>query len=458
MGLNTNIKIDKNNIKCGEEFLVTLALNASPDIKKEPIDIILALDTSASMQGTPLEELKKATKQFVKIIQTSTNINNKDTIEGGSKIGIISFATEVTKDINLTTNVLDLYSAIDNIKAEGFTNHASAFEKATEVLLNSHNNKKVIVMFTDGITTIGKEPSIFANIAKERGITIYSIGLIGQTGIDTNALNSFAINQGNSHIIVTDDYTKLKDIFKDLAKSISKALATNISIDEVLEKDFTIVEIAEISKGITEFINGDNIKWHIDELGIKENDTAILKFRVKYTGKGGALQNIYKAITYTDNEGNIANFEYPAIKTCHKDDNNIDYYPTPCQRPVEIDAKKCQNFIDYNAGDISLDLTGRILNINLQILNVCPNKKVALAVMLTEKDCNNKEIEKGIKIIKIPAHNKKECININVKDIKFILPDEKDALCDNRKFKLRFIAHYIDFGICNDICNGICKK
>ena len=101
-----------------------------------------------------------------------------------------------------------------------------------------------------------------------------------------------------------------------------------------------------------------------------------------------------------------------------------------------------------------MDSLGRILELSATVKNVCPNRRVALAVVLTEIDQNDIEHKRGMKTMVIPAHSRSICHDVKVNCIKFVLPEELDvsgvdnAICNNRKFKARFIANYID----NDFC------
>ena len=55
MGLNNSNKtISIDRIDCSGSLKVTLALSASPDISSTPTDIVLVLDRSGSMAGSPL--------------------------------------------------------------------------------------------------------------------------------------------------------------------------------------------------------------------------------------------------------------------------------------------------------------------------------------------------------------------------------------------------------------------
>ena len=110
-------------------------------------------------------------------------------------------------------------------------------------------------------------------------------------------------------------------------------------------------------------------------------------------------------------------------------------------------------------GDVFLESQGRIVQLNLTLKNVCPNKRVALGVVLTEVDDNGTEYPRGLKTFAIPAHSRPSCQDILVKCIKFVLPEELNvsgnttAMCNARNLKVRVIAHNIDtdFRCCDSV-------
>ena len=61
-------------------------------------------------------------------------------------------------------------------------------------------------------------------------------------------------------------------------------------------------------------------------------------------------------------------------------------FPEKCPDPVEITFRGCQDAMEFNAGDVRLESLGRILELDVTLKNVCPHKRVALAVILSEVD------------------------------------------------------------------------
>ena len=157
MGITSASKqVSETRLDCCGTAKVTLALSASPDIVSNPTDIVLVLDRSGSMAGTPLAEMKAGAKAFIDIIEAATNETPSGQIGSGSRIGIVSFATTATTDTQLITSVAQLKASVDTLTAGGNTNHGDAFLKATQLFDPLSSNARVIVMFTDGKATTGR--------------------------------------------------------------------------------------------------------------------------------------------------------------------------------------------------------------------------------------------------------------------------------------------------------------
>lgn len=98
MGVTTsNKELSTTSIKCGESFNIKLSLAAEPDIVSNPTDIVLVLDRSRSMAGSPFANLKSGAKRFIQIIDESTDGAHDGHIGNGSHIGIVSFASTATQ-------------------------------------------------------------------------------------------------------------------------------------------------------------------------------------------------------------------------------------------------------------------------------------------------------------------------------------------------------------------------
>ncbi len=452
MGLTvSNKEINKTSIKCNESFQVTLSLTAAPDIVTNPTDIVLILDRSGSMAGSPLLNMKNGAKKFIDIIDEATDGTQDGQIGNGSRIGIVSFADTATQNTQLITSVADLKAAVDSLNAGGSTNHADAFTQALDLFDMTSTNAKVMVMFTDGVTTAGGNPNTVATQAKAEGVIIYCIGLSGNGGIDIQALNDWSSDPDSAYVAITPNDTELEDLFEDLANNISNPGATNIVLTDKIADCFKITALSAPTKGTASLIDSNTIEWKIDELGVTQSEGASLVFTVQHNGVCTGTIPVNADIIYTDTEGNTATFPDPTIEI---DCTNI--IIEPCPQPIDVSVNGCEDSIEFDLGDLSLESLGHIFQFDVTIKGVCPNKRVALAILLNEIDCNDEELTRGMKTLTIPALIGTTCQDVTIRCIKFVLPGDLDGtsaceVCNTRKFKVRLIANYIDFNFkcCN---------
>ncbi|MDY4897545.1 MAG: VWA domain-containing protein [Eubacteriales bacterium] len=419
-----------------------------------PTDIVLVLDRSISMAGSPMANLKSGAKRFIQIIDESTDGEHDGNIGNGSHIGIVSFASTAMQDTQLITSVADLNAAVNALSADGFTNHADAFEKAVQLFDPASTNEKVIVMFTDGVTTTGGDPNAVATAAKAQGIIIYCIGLLGNGGVDEQALNDWASDPDSAYVAITPDDEELDKLFEDLARNISKPGATNIVITDNIAPCFKITSLSAPTKGTASLLDANSLRWKIDELGVSKSEGAVLEFIVEHVGPCSGTIKVNESIDYDDDDDNIVTFPSPEITV----DCGTDVFPETCPEPVDVTIEGCEDSIEYDAGELGMESLGRILQLSVTLKNVCPHKRVALAAIVTEVGCDDAEYKRGMKIMTIPAHSGDSCRDVTVRCIKFVLPEDLDiphkddkGICGKRRFKARFIAHYIDndFDCCN---------
>ena len=441
---NSNKVINTDRIPCDGTLRVTLALTAAPDIVSNPTDIVLVLDRSGSMTGTPLADMKVGAKTFIDLIDEATDSSQDGQIGSGSRLGVVSFSNTAVADTQLITSVDALKAAVDNLSAGGSTNHADAFAKAIQLFDPASANAKVMVMFTDGNTTIGAPPAPVAAAARAQGIIIYCIGLIGSDGLDITALNDWATDPDASHVAVTPNAADLEELFAELAANISKPGATKIVIDEVVNPDFVITSISSPTKGSATMLDAHSLQWNIAQLGVTSSESAVLDFFIRHVGQQTGTKLVNESITYSDKEGNMVSFPKPMVSV----ECDIVVHPEPCPEPMELTVEGCQDSVLVDLGDVYLESQGRIIQMDVTIQNVCPGKRVALAAILTEVDKDGMEHQRGMKAFTIPAHSAPVCRDVLVKCIKFVVPEDLSvsggAMCSPRKFKARFLANNID--------------
>lgn len=288
--------------------------------------------------------------------------------------------------------------------------------------------QKNLLISSMKLLTVQKTGTSVSAAAKAQGVTIYCIGLSGNGGIDEQALNDWASTPSSAYVVITPSDEELENIFSDLAKNISKPGAKDIVIKDVISSCFKIISLSTPTKGTASLLNETSLQWKIDELGAHNSEGASLEFTVEHIGPCSGTVEVNESISYDDKDHNVVTFP----------------------SPVPIDVDRCETSVEFDCGDVQLDSLGRIIELDVTLKNICPNLRVALAVIITEIDSYGMEHKRGVKTMTIPAHTKQNCSDVIVRCIKFVLPEDLDvsgsphSICNKRKFKARFIANYID--------------
>ena len=143
------------------------------------IDIVMAIDVSGSMLSKDLkpnrmEALKRVASDFVDE-------------RPNDRVGLVIYTSEAYTKTPVTSDravVLDAIKTIkyDNVLQDG-TGIGMGLSTAVNRLKDSKAKSKVIILMTDGVNNAGFiEPETAADIAKQYGIKVYTIG-VGSNGM-----------------------------------------------------------------------------------------------------------------------------------------------------------------------------------------------------------------------------------------------------------------------------------
>lgn len=199
------------------------------------IDIIIAVDVSGSMlardlKPNRLEALKRVASQFVKERPTD-------------RMGLVVYSAESYTKTPVTSDKGIILNAIRDVKYDNVIQDGTAIGMGLATAVNrlkeSKAKSKVIILMTDGENNAGfLEPRTAAEIAKEYGIKVYTIG-IGTNGmaempyayapnggfiykmmevkIDEKLMRDIANTTGGKYFRATTN-TKLTEIYDEINK------------------------------------------------------------------------------------------------------------------------------------------------------------------------------------------------------------------------------------------------
>lgn len=199
------------------------------------IDIILALDISGSMMQTDflpnrLEAAKSVAKNF---------------IDGrkNDRIGLVAYEGEAYTACPATRNHTFLKKCIDNLQSGYLINGTAigtGLGTAVTRLRSDSLKSKVIILLTDGASNRGElSPLEAADLAKEKKITVYTIGVGGDqnmggifsnqlfsSDIDEKTLEKIADLTGGKYFRAKDKKT-LESIYEQIEQMETRKLVDN---------------------------------------------------------------------------------------------------------------------------------------------------------------------------------------------------------------------------------------
>ncbi|MBD3272098.1 MAG: VWA domain-containing protein [Elusimicrobia bacterium] len=150
---------------------------------REPISAILVLDSSGSMYGTPIDDLKTAVTAFI------------NGLLGIDEVEIIEFDTELTIT-PFTSTKSDLLAGINNMVASGGTALWDATSRALDDILNATNPNKLLIVMTDGID--GSSTTTYLDVRDKALAIDQEINCIGYSDLYDHLLQSLAEETGGT--------------------------------------------------------------------------------------------------------------------------------------------------------------------------------------------------------------------------------------------------------------------
>lgn len=226
----------------------------------EGTDIILAIDISGSMTATDLQpnRIEAAKEVATKFVSQRPNDN----------IGYVVFAGESLSLMPLTTDKAALVNAISATKAGALrdgTAIGDGIASAINRLVSGQAKSKSIILLTDGTNNAGDvAPATAAQIAKQKGIRIYSIGVgtngsiaitdpygfsttTMETKIDEAALENISAATGGKYFRATDSRS-LRKVFEEIdALEKSKINVNNFTQTEENFTPWVLVAMAALA-------------------------------------------------------------------------------------------------------------------------------------------------------------------------------------------------------------------
>ena len=321
----------KKDLEKGRSADVTLTVNANGFTTVDKTDVVLVLDRSSSMDGTPMENTKTAAKDLIELLIT-------DKTKAKTRAAIVTYGSDLLTSYtsnSLTNDVTTLKDTINSIPSsinnEGTNVHAGLL-KAEELLRSSGTDtQKIIILLSDGEPTYylgsnnklcgfgrsdrpdyslgctvngNNRPSTVADAEattiKNSGTKIYTVGFT--SGADMTFLGNIASNPTEKYSYTASDYEGLKETFKKIVNDFT-TVATDAIVTDIVPAGFQIKEgtLPEVATAIENEDGTTTITWEIGD--IKSTATNSLTYTVE--AKKGEYGSMYTNVSATINAKSV---------------------------------------------------------------------------------------------------------------------------------------------------------
>jgi Ca-activated chloride channel family protein len=202
------------------------------DVKKQGIEVIIALDVSNSMLSEDIQpdRLTRAKQAISRLVD---NLDN-------DKIGLIVFAGDAYTQIPITTDYVSAKMFLSTIGPDMVPKQGTAIGAAISLGMKSFSpgegKSKAIIIITDG-ENHEDNPVSAAEEAAKAGIVIHTIGIGSTEGVPvpvyTNGRKEYLKDVDGNTVISKLDEDILKKIAMSTEGSYVRASNTNIGLDQI---------------------------------------------------------------------------------------------------------------------------------------------------------------------------------------------------------------------------------
>jgi Ca-activated chloride channel family protein len=252
--------LSKSEISLSESSRITIDLNGTGEPCIKPIDTVLAIDSTSSMNSSdPLDLRKSVAKDFVNRTDFS-----KD------RVAVVSWDTAAIPWA-LDNNSSTIISHIGQVDSSGNTNLDVGLASSIGLLANS-SAVKVIIFLTDGVGSYipSGAAGSQADLAKSKGIMIFTIGL-GQSA-NRIILKEIAEVTGGEYYSAPDA-SSLTGIYQNIYSKITNIAAEKTSVTYALPSSLIINPVSYSQAPVSIKRQGGStiLTWYVGSIFINQS-------------------------------------------------------------------------------------------------------------------------------------------------------------------------------------------
>ena len=222
---------------------VPRSAKVTPPADRDPLPIVLAIDSSGSMAGAALASAKSAANQLI------SGVRDRD------PVGVVSFSDSAVVRAKPAVNRAAASTAVADIAASGDTSLYRAVDMATELASGGSGGgatRGVVVLLSDGEDTTGDLEARRVSIenAASRGVPVFAFGL--GSAIDAGYLQQIADATHGSFVPVANPNT-LGTLYSQLGLDLARATTLEVSVPPLAQgvHDVTVQLGQRGGRGVT---------------------------------------------------------------------------------------------------------------------------------------------------------------------------------------------------------------
>ncbi len=204
-----------------------------------PVDMVIVLDRSGSMQGEKIRQAKQSLQKLINMLSSQ------------DRLALVSYANNVQTHANLLninqTNRFLLQSAINSIRTGGGTNLSSGLQQGIAIMQRSlaAGRSGVIILVSDGLANRGvTDPQSLGRMAAAAQKHEFGISTVG-VGLDFNEhLMTTIADQGAGKYYFLDEPEKFAEILHNEFEHARMTVASNIAVEIPLPDGVKLIDAA----------------------------------------------------------------------------------------------------------------------------------------------------------------------------------------------------------------------
>lgn len=193
---------------------------------RDPIDVVLLIDTSGSMKGDPLLKAKAAAVEFIEAMGPA------------DRIALMAFSSEPRSVVDFTSDRAALEAGIGSLATKGYTALYDGLIQSTRLFEGGGRDRYIVVLSDGNDSTSINNLDATAQSIDDAGIPVYAVAL-SSPDYDPSALEVIAKGSGG-RLIAADRADQLASVFKDIAAELTNRFTVSYVSARPSTKDLEI--------------------------------------------------------------------------------------------------------------------------------------------------------------------------------------------------------------------------